>query len=108
MISIAERCVSTQKGTVKLSIGEAKALLAHIPEWNISGGTNWLSRKFIFRNFDETLAFINRVGAIAQTQNHHPDCEFGWGYALIKLQTHDAGGLHMNDFVMASKINTLL
>jgi 4a-hydroxytetrahydrobiopterin dehydratase len=66
-----------------------------------------IRRKFTFRNFAESLAFVNQVAAVAETENHHPDIEFGWGYAVFTLYTHDIGGLHENDFIVAAKINAL-
>ncbi len=48
---------------------------------------------------------MNKVGEVAEAEQHHPDIELGWGYVKIKLQTHDVGGLHENDFIVAGKID---
>lgn len=101
-----KHCVPCQ-GQKPLETGEAEALLASIPGWEILPDGKWLARRFRFKNFLEALDFVNRAGAIAEAENHHPDIELGWGYANFRLQTHDVGGLHENDFVLAAKINGL-
>jgi pterin-4a-carbinolamine dehydratase len=63
-----------------------------------------IERTFRFRNFQEALGFVRNVGDLAETEGHHPDISFGWGYATISLRTKKIKGLHENDFIMASKI----
>lgn len=64
-----------------------------------------LSKKFKFANFADSLAFVNRVGEIAESMDHHPDIKFGWGYAKISTTTHDRGGVTDVDLALASKID---
>jgi 4a-hydroxytetrahydrobiopterin dehydratase len=66
-----------------------------------------LSRRYEFANFAEALAFVNRVGEIAEAADHHPDITFGWGYAEISTTTHDRNGITDVDFALASKIDAL-
>jgi 4a-hydroxytetrahydrobiopterin dehydratase len=66
-----------------------------------------IERRFSFRNFREALSFVQKVGEIAESEGHHPDVQFGWGYATISLQTKKIKGLHENDFIMATKIDRL-
>ncbi len=66
-----------------------------------------LKKRFAFENFAEALAFVNRVGAIAEKLDHHPDITFGWGYAEFAITTHDTGGLTQNDFDLAREIENL-
>lgn len=69
---------------------------------------NALSREWKFKNFRLALAFINSVGAVAEELKHHPDIEFGWGYARLKITTHDAGNqLTDKDFQLALRIDQL-
>ena len=103
----AKTCAPAQKGLAPFSREQAETHLAEIPGWEISDDGLWLQRKFSFKNFVEALAFVNKAGVIAEEQGHHPDFMLGWGYAHIKLQTHDVGGLHDNDFIMAAKINAI-
>src|ERR1700687_3491993 len=61
-----------------------------------------------FHNFREALDFVQEVGELAETEGHHPDISFGWGYATVSLSTKKIKGMHENDFIMASKIDRLL
>ena len=64
-------------------------------------------KEFKFKNFLESQNFINKVGDIAETEGHHPDIWFGWGYAKIKIFTHKIQGLVESDFILAAKINKI-
>ena len=66
-----------------------------------------LKRRWEFSNFAEALAFVNRVGELAEAADHHPDITFGWGYAEIELTTHDRGGVTDVDISLASQIDGL-
>jgi 4a-hydroxytetrahydrobiopterin dehydratase len=68
---------------------------------------NKLRRHFKFENFASSLYFVNRVGALAEAADHHPDICFGWGYANIELTTHDRGGITDVDIALAQRINSL-
>ena len=100
-------CVPCKGGVPPLSPDEAEVLLAQTPGWSLTYEGTRLERRFTFKNFAFALQFVNSVGAIAERENHHPDIRFGWGYATVELYTHKIGGLHENDFVMASKVNDL-
>ena len=88
-----------------MSAEEIKVSLSTIDGWKVEAGN--LKKRFDFKNFAEPLDFINRVGTIAEAADHHPDITFGWGYAEIRLTTHDTGGLTENDFALARKIEEL-
>ncbi|MBI3261001.1 4a-hydroxytetrahydrobiopterin dehydratase [Candidatus Berkelbacteria bacterium] len=66
-----------------------------------------LRRFFKFKNFAQALAFVNKVGELAESEGHHPEIEFGWGHATITWWTHKINGLHHNDFIMAAKTDAL-
>ncbi len=66
-----------------------------------------LKRSFKFKNFSQALEFLNKVGDIAEKQNHHPDISMGWGYLHIKYTTHDIGGLSQKDFLAAKTVDRL-
>jgi len=67
----------------------------------------YLIKEFKFNNFLDSQSFINKVGEIAESEGHHPDICFGWGYAKIKIFTHAIKGLHESDFVLAAKIDKI-
>jgi 4a-hydroxytetrahydrobiopterin dehydratase len=81
-----------------------------VPGWMIKevDGMQRLEREIKFRNFAEALEFTNRVGAIAEEENHHPLIVTEWGKVTVQWWTHKIGGLHKNDFIMASKTDQLL
>jgi len=88
-----------------LNQDEVTSELTKLNGWQTND--NKLTRKFSFANFAEALAFVNRVGEIAETADHHPDITFGWGYAEISTTTHDRGGITNVDIALAAKIDPL-
>ncbi|MDQ3321306.1 MAG: 4a-hydroxytetrahydrobiopterin dehydratase [Acidobacteriota bacterium] len=89
----------------KLSDAEIENFLADLNDWEAED--NNLKKHFEFENFAESLAFVNRVGAIADERDHHPDVLFGWGYAEFFITTHDAGGITAKDFELAKAIEAI-
>jgi len=81
-----------------------EALRPAVPEWSVEEGRR-LRREFRFPDFARALAFVDRVGALAEAEDHHPEILLGWGRVGILLWTHAAGGLTENDFVLAAKID---
>jgi len=81
-----------------------------LPNWDVVevNGINRLKRSFAFNNFNDALAFTNRVGAIAEAEDHHPEIVTQWGKVIVSWWTHKIKGLHMNDFIMAAKTDYLL
>ncbi len=98
-------CTPCKGGTPPLTAEEAAGLAGAIPGWSIVENATRLAREFKFRNFAQALAFVNALGAIAESEGHHPDLCFGWGYARVTLYTHKIAGLHENDFIMAAKFS---
>ncbi len=108
MTELAEKsCVACKGGIPPLSRAEAERLRAQTPEWKLSVEATKIERTFKFKNFREALAFVNKIGEIAETEQHHPDITFGWGYATVALYTHKIKGLHENDFILAAKIDRI-
>jgi len=89
----------------KLSDEEIQTALSGLNGWKTESVN--LRKRFKFTDFAESLAFVNRVGAIAERRDHHPDIAFGWGYAEFSITTHDTGGLTQNDFDLAKEIDGL-
>lgn len=100
-------CVPCRGGVPPLTAAEAESFRKQTPKWEVTDEATWLRRGFSFRNFVEALDFVNKVGALAEAEGHHPDIAFGWGYADVSLQTHKIKGLHENDFILAAKIDAL-
>ncbi|MDB6034312.1 MAG: pterin-4-alpha-carbinolamine dehydratase [Verrucomicrobiales bacterium] len=77
-----------------------------IRKWQVVKGHH-LEKEFKFKNFKQALAFVNRVGELAEEQNHHPDIYLAWGLVKITIWTHAVDGLTESDFVLAAKIEML-
>lgn len=103
----AKTCTPCRGGVPPLSRAEAERLLAETPGWTIEGDPPRITRTFEFPDFAAALAFVERVGALAEEEDHHPEITFGWGYARVTFWTHKIKGLHENDFIMAAKVNAL-
>lgn len=77
-----------------------------VPNWTVTD-EHHIQREFKFPDFKQALDFVNRVGAVAEEQGHHPDILLTWGKAAITLWTHSINGLSESDFIMAAKIDRL-
>jgi 4a-hydroxytetrahydrobiopterin dehydratase len=87
----------------KLSHAEIHERLAKLPGWQVKDEK--LYKRFEFQNFENALAFVNRIGAIAERRDHHPDITFGWGYVEVYTVTHDRDGITDHDFALAHDID---
>lgn len=88
-----------------LSASDVESRLGEVPRWKRSGKA--ISREWRFDDFASALAFINRVGEIAEDADHHPDIYNSWNRVRLSLTTHDAGGLTDRDFELAKRIDDL-
>ncbi len=77
-------------------------------DWTLSADGKWLVRSIAFENYARTLGFVNAVGWIAESEDHHPDLEVVWGKCTVKWSTHAVDGLTENDFICAAKVDQLL
>ena len=105
---VEKTCTPCKGGIPPLTSQEAERLHAHVPQWDLRDEAKRIERTFKFRNFGEALHFVQQVGERAETEAHHPDISFGWGYATVSLQTKKIKGLHENDFILAAKTDRLL
>lgn len=86
---------------------EAERLLAQIPGWSLNDAATEIERTFRFRNYYETIAFVNALAWIVHHEDHHPDLEVGYNRCRVRFSTHSVKGLSENDFICAARINTL-
>jgi 4a-hydroxytetrahydrobiopterin dehydratase len=99
-------CVPCRGGVPPLR-GEAIAkLTAELPGWNVAG-EHHLERTFVFPDFKTALAFVNRIGELAEREGHHPDLSLSWGQVGVEIFTHKINGLTESDFILAAKISRL-
>lgn len=107
MSELASRaCVPCRGGVPPLKGEEITKLLGQLDAWSVES-EHHLSKVFKLGDFKEALAFVNRVGELAEEQGHHPDICFGWGRVEITIWTHKINGLTESDFILAAKIDQL-
>ena len=107
MTSLADKNCEPCRGGMPALKGSALHDLSHqLPNWKVMN-EHHIVRTFTFPDFKQALAFVNRVGALAEEQGHHPDILLTWGKAEITLWTHAVNGLTESDFILAAKIDAL-
>src|ERR1700679_3565612 len=102
-----KHCVPCEGGVFPLAGEELDPFLKQTPSWKLSEDTFSISKDFKFKDFAQALAFVNKVGAIAEAEGHHPDIALSWGKVDVTLSTHAIGGLSENDFILAAKIDEI-
>lgn len=90
----------------KLSEEEVEMALERLDSWKFDDDK--IEKKFKFGNFAEALAFVNKVGEVAEAADHHPDIKFGWGFAKVETTTHDRDGVTDHDIDLAHKIDSIV
>src|SRR5919198_4218409 len=101
-----KKCPPCRGGGPPLKGAELEALKKQVHGWDVVN-EHHLKKSYTFPDFQRALDFVNRVGAVAEEQGHHPDIYLTWGKAEITLWTHKIDGLTESDFVMAAKIDRL-
>ena len=101
-------CRPLDKGNAPLSKDDAEILLQQLhSDWQIQHEPPELQRAFKFKNYYQTMAFVNALAWIAHQDDHHPDLEVGYNRCVVHYSTHSIGGLSENDFICAAKIDAL-
>jgi 4a-hydroxytetrahydrobiopterin dehydratase len=98
-------CKPCEGGTPPLTDAEARTRLAQLTGWEIVNGE--ISKTYPFRNYYETMAFVNAVAWISHREDHHPDMAVGYNKCTVRYVTHAIGGLSENDFICAAKLDAL-
>ncbi|MCC7353207.1 MAG: 4a-hydroxytetrahydrobiopterin dehydratase [Anaerolineae bacterium] len=103
------KCVACRGGEPVVTDAEIAEYHPQVPGWQIVevDAIKRLQRVFKFRNFAEALAFTNKVGEVAEAEDHHPALLTEWGKVTVTWWTHKIKGLHRNDFIMAAKTDRL-
>ena len=104
---LSKTCTPCRGGVPPLTRDEALSFLPQAAGWELLDDAHRIERTFKFRNFKEAMDFVAKVGALAESEGHHPDISFGWGWARVSWQTKKIKGLHENDFIMAAKTSDL-
>lgn len=108
VITLAEkRCVPCEGGVPTFTKTQITKYTHQLQKgWQVVGDKK-LQKEFKFKNFVETMGFVNQVALIAQAEDHHPDMQVSYSKVVIELWTHAVGGLSENDFILAAKIDQL-
>lgn len=102
-----KHCTPCHSGTPPLSGADLAAFQERLPFWKVIDGHH-LAKSFLFQDFASALAFVNRIGAVAEREGHHPDLCLSWGKVDVQIFTHKIGGLSENDFILAAEIDEIL
>jgi|TARA_B110000438_G_scaffold255998_1_gene263171 4a-hydroxytetrahydrobiopterin dehydratase len=103
-----KKCVPCEGNLPPLDYKEIHKYLKKVNGWEVKKNKKnifFIEKKFNFKNFIESKNFINLVSDISESEKHHPDITFGWGFANIQITTHAIEGLSENDFILAAKID---
>lgn len=102
----SKKCKPCEGGTKPLSGDGLKAYLLKLSGWELSN--NEIVKVFTFKNYYQTMAFVNSVAYIAHQEDHHPEMEVGYKTCKVHYSTHAIGGLSENDFICAAKVDQLI
>ncbi|MFQ5962888.1 MAG: 4a-hydroxytetrahydrobiopterin dehydratase [Candidatus Scalinduaceae bacterium] len=102
----SKQCVPCMGGVPPLKGEELERLSEQVKGWDVNE-EHHISKTYKFPNFVKALAFVNKVGEIAEQQGHHPDIFLTWGKVRIKTWTHKIDGLTESDFILAAKIDEI-
>lgn len=102
----SKQCVPCRGGVPPLKGAELQAVAAQVQDWQVVN-EHHITKSFKFPDFVSALAFVNKVGALAEEQGHHPDIFLAWGRADVTIWTHKIDGLTESDFILAAKIDRI-
>jgi 4a-hydroxytetrahydrobiopterin dehydratase len=100
---VSAPCQAYPKGSPSLVDGELSSLLEYVPEWSREGDR--LSREYTFSTYMSGVRWFQRVAEISEQEDHHPDVFVSWGRVKVVYWTHTVGGLSLNDFILALKLD---
>lgn len=95
-------------GAPALAGPDLRAALAELPDWALSPDGKAIRREWRLRDFRRAAQLANLAAWMAEAANHHPDIAFGWGHASVSFTTHSAGGVTINDLIMAARLDAAL
>jgi len=94
------------EGQAAMTAVEVEKQLLRLDGWTVKDGA--IEKNFRFADYHHTMAFVNAVAWVAHREDHHPDIAFGYNRCCVRFNTHSVGGLSLNDFICAAKVDALL
>ncbi|MCW5589954.1 MAG: 4a-hydroxytetrahydrobiopterin dehydratase [Legionellales bacterium] len=102
-----KHCVPCEGGIPPLKADAVKNKLLDLNGWDVRDENKEIIRNFHFKNYYQTIAFVNAIAWMAHRENHHPDLEVGFNHCLVRYSTHAVSGLTENDFICAAKVDQI-
>ena len=105
-----KKCVACDGNTLPFDTSDIHKYLKKVDGWDVKSNDDksfYLIKQFVFQNFIDSQAFVNKISNVSEKENHHPDIFFGWGYCKVKIFTHAIKGLSESDFILAAKIDKI-
>ena len=103
---LKKKCAECKPGTAPLDADRVRRALGQLPGWELSG--NEIGKTYPFKNYYETMAFVNATAWVSNRENHHPDLEVGYNKCRVRYSTHSIGGISENDLICAAKVDALV
>jgi len=106
---VVKRCVACNAGTRAIPEDAVRNVVANLAGWEVTAiGTPEIAKTYRFKNFHETMAFVNAVAWISHKEDHHPDMEVGYNRCRVRYSTHAIGAISENDLICAAKVESLM
>ena len=105
---VHSRCIPRKGSEHSLSADEIRSHLGELAGWRLAADDQGIEKAFRFDDFHRTMAFVNAVAWIAHREDHHPDMKVSYPCCALYFSTHDVGGISLNDFICAAKVEQLL
>jgi 4a-hydroxytetrahydrobiopterin dehydratase len=106
MNPLAQQHAEPVDGQPAMSADQIAVHMALVPGWSLVDGA--IQRQYLFRDYHRTMAFVNALAWIAHAEDHHPDLLVSYNRCTVRFNTHAVGGLSVNDFICAAKVDALL
>lgn len=102
---LKQKCQALE-GSPAMGASEIAMRMLDVPGWSLATGS--IEKTFIFKNYFETIAFVNALAWICNVQDHHPDLAVNYSRCVVRFNTHSVGGISINDFICAAQVNELI
>jgi 4a-hydroxytetrahydrobiopterin dehydratase len=106
MNALADRHCLPLEGQPAMTDAQVQQHLAQAPGWQLVSGA--IEKRFDFADYHHTMAFVNALAWVAHAEDHHPDLLVSYGRCTVRFNTHSVGGISINDFICAAKVDALL
>ena len=103
-----KHCRDYSKNEAPMNSKKIEEFLFHTPKWHVHSSPQQLSRTYSFENYQQTIDFVNKVAAIAEKHDHHPNMEVSYNRCKVSYNTHTVGGITKNDFICAAQIDATI